>query len=175
MAPITDILDLGQLGLKPGGGIHVDLRVPVGDFVFSDQHYELAEDPAPVRVDVTRTTSGNVIRIRLENEIQGPCMRCYGDYALALEIDHSEVHEPHLDEDLSSEYVDGLDLDLAGLVRDAVGLALPTSISSPVDENGVCTECAGSAEQIAKLSDAPAEESTPQPDPRWAKLRELEL
>jgi uncharacterized metal-binding protein YceD (DUF177 family) len=102
-------------------------------------------------------------------------MRCFGDYSLPLAIDHSEVHEPLLEDDLASEYVDGQDLDLAGLVRDAIGLSLPTSISSPTDENGVCIYCQNSAEQLAKLSDSVEGSEEPQLDARWAKLRELEL
>lgn len=175
MALSADIVDLGQLGVKPGGGLRFDAAVRVGDFVFGEQHYSLADDPVPVTVDVSRTSSGYVIRLRLTDSLAGPCMRCYGDYSLPLSVDHSEVHEPHLDEDLASEYVDGNELDLAGLTRDAIGLTLPTSISSPVDENGICTECENSREQLAKLADAPAESDEPALDPRWAKLRELEL
>ncbi|MGH2907593.1 MAG: YceD family protein [Solirubrobacterales bacterium] len=173
MPPVSNTVDLGELGLKPGGGIRFDAAVPVGDFVFGEQRYKLAEDPALVMVDVSRTTSGYVIRLRGEHDLEGPCMRCYGDYSLAVKIDHSEVHEPHLDRELASEYVDAKnELDLAGLTRDAIGLMLPTSISSPVDENGLCTECENSKQQLSHLS---AGEEEPQLDPRWAKLRELEL
>lgn len=175
MARLTDILDLGQLGLKPGGGIRLDVDVPVGDFVFGEQKYVLADDPVPVTVDVSRTSSGNVIRVRLTDNLEGPCMRCYGDYSMPLAIDHSEVHEPLLEAELASDYVEGQELDLGALVRDAIGLSLPTSISSPVDDNGVCIYCQNSEEQLAKLTDSAAEAEEPQLDPRWAKLRELEL
>jgi uncharacterized metal-binding protein YceD (DUF177 family) len=174
MAPLTDIVDLGQLGLKPGGGIRFEAAVPVGDFKFSDQRYKLADDPVPVTVDVTRTSSGNVIRVRLTDSLEGPCMRCYGAYSMPLSIDQSEVHEPALDEELASDYVQGNELDLAQMVRDAISLALPTSISSPVDENGICIYCESPAEQLAKARDSDADEGQ-ELDPRWAKLRELEL
>jgi uncharacterized metal-binding protein YceD (DUF177 family) len=177
MPALTDIVDLGKLGLAPGGAKHLDLRVAVGKFVFGDQDYLLGEDPAPVGVDITRTISGNVIRVRLETTINGPCMRCFGDLSLPIEVDHSEVHEPRIEPELASEYVDGLELDLAGLVRDATALALPATIASPVDESGVCTQCERSAERLAKLvEDGPGDGGeSAQPDPRWAKLRELEL
>lgn len=175
MAPLTDIVDLGQLGLKPGGGIRFEAAVPVGDFTFGEQRYVLSEDPAIVTLDISRTSSGNVIRVRLTDTLEGPCMRCYGDYSLPLAIDHSEVHEPLLEDDLASEYVEGQELNLSALVRDAIGLSLPTSISSPTDENGVCIDCKNSAEQLAKLRDSEDAEDEPQLDPRWAKLRELEL
>jgi uncharacterized metal-binding protein YceD (DUF177 family) len=176
MALVSDIVDLSQLGLKHGGGIGFEARVHVGDFVFSEQHYKLAEDPALVDVYISRTTSGNVIRLRYEGALEGPCMRCYGDYSMPVRVDTTEIHEPLLDEEAASEYVDGHELDLAGLVRDSIGLTLPTSISSPVDENGVCTDCENSAEQLAKLKDSEEDGGEDaQLDPRWAKLRELEL
>jgi uncharacterized metal-binding protein YceD (DUF177 family) len=174
MPPVSNTLDLGELGLKPGGGIRFDAAVPVGDFVFGAQRYALAEDPCLVHVDVSRTSSGYVIRLRGEHDLEGPCMRCYGDFSLKVLIDHSEVHEPHLDEELASEYVKGNELNLEALVRDAIGLMLPTSISSPVDENGVCIDCTESAAQLAHLTDAESD-AEPELDPRWAKLRELEL
>jgi uncharacterized protein len=175
MPAVTDIVDLGQLGLKPGGGARFDALVRVGPFTFGEQRYALARDPAPVTVDVTRTTGGNVIRVRLEASLEGPCMRCFGDYSLALAIDHSEVHEPALDPELASGYVEGQELDLARLVRDAVGLSLPASIASPAGADGVCLECEGAAERLALLRDSDDTEAAAQPDPRWAKLRELEL
>jgi uncharacterized protein len=175
MPPLSDIIDLGDLGLKPGGGIRFDALVPVGDFVFGGQKYTLTEDPATVTIDVSRTSSGYVIRLRAEDSLEGPCMRCYGDYKMPLTIDHSEVHEPHLDSDLASEYIKGNDVDLSWLVHDAIGLALPTSISSPVDDDGFCTECTDSRERLAHLVAEEPEEQEKEPDPRWAKLRELEL
>lgn len=175
MPPFTDIVDLGKLGLKPGGAVTFDVLVPVGPFIFGEQRYELSRDPVPVTLYVTRTTGGNVIRARLADKLEGPCMRCYGDYALPLKIDHSEVHEPSLGPDTASEYVQGQELDLAQLVRDAIGLSLPTSISSPVDENGVCIECKNSAQQLAHARDTQEAQAAPEPDPRWAKLREIEF
>ncbi|MBI2691859.1 MAG: DUF177 domain-containing protein [Solirubrobacterales bacterium] len=175
MTPVTDIVDLGQLGLKPGGGIRMECLVPVGEFVFGAQPYHMSKDPVAITLDISRTSSGYVFRVRTNNSLEGPCMRCFGDYSLPLSIDHSEVHEPHLDPELASDYVKEQDLDLSALVRDAVGLSLPVSISSPVDENGVCTECEQSVEQLAKLRDSEPQAEEPELDPRWAKLRELEL
>lgn len=172
MTPVTDIVELGQLGLKPGGSVRFNARVRVGDFVFADMHYRLAEDPAELEVAVDRTTTGHVIHLKLDAALEGPCMRCCADWSLPLQLEQTEVHEPTLDEELASEYVDGQELDLAGLVRDTIGLALPTTIASPVDERGICTECPGAAERLADLAD---EQAAAQPDPRWAKLRELDL
>ncbi|MBI5310801.1 MAG: DUF177 domain-containing protein [Actinobacteria bacterium] len=183
MPPLTDQLDLDRMGLKPGGGSRFEIAVRVGEFVFGHQHYSLADDPLPVLVDASRTTSGFVVRVRAKPQIEGPCMRCSDDFGLALKIDHSEVHEPALDGELASDYVEeGKLLNVAALVRDAVGLALPPSISGPLDEHGQCTACDRTHEQLLELGvageqDVAELEQREQhaPDPRWAKLRELEL
>lgn len=185
MPPVTDQLDLKRLGLKPGGGVRFKTAVRVGGFVFGAQCYQLAVDPLPVLVDASRTTSGFVIRLRAEPAIKGPCMRCSDDFSLSLAVDHSEVHEPALGAELASEYVSGNEMDLAALVRDAVGLALPPSISGRFDGGGRCRECGRSRDDMHKLGvfDEGEAEATVggidaierEPDPRWAKLRELEL
>ncbi|MFY9265434.1 MAG: YceD family protein [Solirubrobacterales bacterium] len=181
MPPITDQLDLGRLGLKAGGGTRFETAVRVGAFEFGEQRYALADDPVIVTVDVSRTTSGYVVRLRCTAEIEGPCMRCYDDFALVVPIDHSEIHEPHLDEDMASEYVDDGKLDVSGVLRDAIGLALPTSISGPIGSDGRCGACNRSEPElaalgiVAELKAVDRLEAESEPDPRWAKLRELDL
>ncbi|MBI4898012.1 MAG: DUF177 domain-containing protein [Actinobacteria bacterium] len=183
MPAITDQLDLDNLGLKPGGGMRFETAVRVGGYVFGAQRYELSAEPLPVLIDASRTSSGYVVRVRSKFAVKGPCMRCSDDFSLELKIDHSEVHEPSLDEELASDYVTGDDLDLAALVHDAVGLALPTSIAGELDGEGGCKSCGRTRQKLLELGvaaeddadldtvgDAPRE-----PDPRWAKLRELEL
>src|SRR5690242_17951721 len=103
MPPVSNTVDLGELGLKPGGGIRFEAAVPVGDFIYGAQNYVLAEDPALFTIDVSRTTHGFVIRVRGEHDLEGPCMRCFGDFSLPVKVDHSEVHEPFLDPELASE------------------------------------------------------------------------
>lgn len=183
MPPLTDQLDLEHLGLKPGGGKRFEIAVRVGDFVFGLQHYSLTLDPLPVLIDASRTSSGFVVRARAKPAVEGPCMRCSDDLALGLKIDHSEVHEPALDQDLASDYVQEEKLlNVADMVRDAIGLALPPSISGPLDEDGRCTSCDRTHEQLLQLGVAGEEDIEEleesiehEPDPRWAKLRELDL
>lgn len=183
MSPISDSLDLQHLGLKPGGGTRFETLVRIGGFVFGGQRYEPAPDPLPVLVDAGRTSSGFVVRVRAKPRIKGPCMRCSDDFALELKIDQSEVHEPTLGDEAASDYVTGHELDLASFVRDAIGLTLPSSISGPLGEDGGCAACGRSRRNLAEMGvldeSAAAEQGdddgSREPDPRWAKLRELEL
>jgi uncharacterized protein len=70
---------------------------------------------------------------------------------------------------MSSPYVDDEHLDLEAWTRDALSLALPTQIVCRPDCAGLCPRCG------ANLNDEPGHEHEPEPDPRWAKLRELKL
>jgi hypothetical protein len=53
--------------------------------------------------------------------------------------------------------------------RDALALALPTSIVCREDCAGLCSVCG------ENLNRAPGHEHEREPDPRWAALRELKL
>ena len=69
-----------------------------------------------------------------------------------------------------SPYMDDEDvIDLRAWARDALALALPTQILCKDDCLGLCPECG------ADLNADPAHEHDREPDPRWAKLSELEL
>ena len=61
-------------------------------------------------------------------------------------------------------------LDLSGWAHDAFALAVPAKILCREDCAGLCPICA------ADLNDPPADHGhEAEPDPRWAKLRELKL
>ncbi len=61
-------------------------------------------------------------------------------------------------------------LDLAAWARDAFALAAPAKVLCREDCAGLCPICA------ADLNEAgPEHQHESAPDPRWAKLRELEL
>jgi len=88
-----------------------------------------------------------------------------------VEIDAREVDQPEAqDEELRSPYVDGDELEVGRWAHDALALALPLQLLCRPDCSGLCPVCGVS------LNDAdPAEHQHEQgPDPRWAKLRELQ-
>jgi uncharacterized protein len=79
------------------------------------------------------------------------------------------VDQPSTDEEeLASPYVDGDELDVAAWAHDAIALALPQAILCREDCAGLCPECG------IPLNDIEGEHTHErEPDPRWAKLREL--
>jgi uncharacterized protein len=164
-------IDLARLALASGGGSRIDLAVDPGPLDLGGQRYAPAGRAVDARVDVSRTATGHVFRLRFATELNGPCMRCLEAARVPLEVDAREVHQPASgDEDMHSPYVAGDELDVASWAHDALALAVPVRLLCRPDCAGLCPVCGVS------LNDADPEQHRHEgaPDPRWAKLRELE-
>jgi DUF177 domain-containing protein len=170
MAQRTDIFDLGRLSLHSGEGRRIDTHVTVEPLSFGGQTYESGERDVPVRLDISRTMGGYALRLRFSVRLDGPCMRCLEPAERLIEVDAREVDQPGSgdDDELTSPYVHRDDLDLRAWSRDALALALPSQIVCREDCLGLCPVC---GENLNTASPDHAHE--PEPDPRWAQLREL--
>jgi len=99
-------------------------------------------------------------------------MRCLEGAAMETEVDAREVaHEDTDDEELRSPYVVDDELDLGRWAHDAAILALPTQLLCRADCAGLCPICGESLND----ADPEAHAHDTGPDPRWAKLSELNL
>jgi uncharacterized protein len=166
----TEIFDLGTLSLSSGEGRQLDLEVPVAGFEFGGQTYGVAGRRVHATLDAARTTQGYSLRLRYEAQLEGPCMRCLEEAARAVPVDAREVDQPGGGEELSSPYVEGDELDVRSWARDALALALPAQIVCREECLGLCGVC---GENLNEPS--PDHHHEPEPDPRWAVLRELEF
>ena len=165
----TDSFDLGRLQLTSGEGRRLDLEVHLGEFAFGEDTYEVAPDPVPVTLDVSRTTgNGYALRLRFGASLAGPCMRCLEGAAPSFAIDVREVDQPGGGEDLESPYIEDDVLDLHGWARDAFALELPVQVICSADCAGLCPECGENLNTAG-----PEHHHERAPDPRWAKLSEL--
>jgi len=171
VAQQADSFNLGSLRLNSGEGASAQLTVPVDPMEFGSQTYEVEHAAVDARLDVSRTTGqGNAMRLRYDVRLHGPCMRCLEDAGAEMHIDAREVDQPGAgDEDLSSPYLKEQELDVRAWARDALVLALPAQIVCGEECRGLCAICG------ANLNAEPAHEHEAEPDPRWAKLSELEL
>jgi uncharacterized protein len=171
MAAETHDFDLAGLRLSAGEGRRLELVVPIEPLTLGSESY--AADPSKVQVELTISRmlgGGYALRIRFSAGLSGPCMRCLKEAHPEVDVDAREVDRPGGGEELDSPYVRDETLDLAGWVRDAFALALPAKILCREDCAGLCPICA------VDLNDAgPEHHHEAAPDPRWAKLRELEL
>lgn len=171
-AAIADGFDLGRMALDAGEARRVDLAVRIGALAFADERYVVGPDPVAVRLDTARTTGrGWSLRLRLEARIAGPCMRCLRDAAPTFSVDAREIHQPGEGDELESPYVgDRGILDLRAWARDSLSLSVPAQVLCRVQCAGLCPTCGTDLETAG-----PDHGHEPEPDPRWAKLRELHL
>ena len=167
----ADLFDLGGLRLGSGEGRRLELDVVQDPLELAGTTYRVLPELAPVIVDVSRTTGGGyALRLRLTAALQGPCMRCLEGARPRFEVDAREVEMPGGGEELDSPYVQGELLDVRSWVHDAVALAAPDQVLCDEGCQGLCPVCA-----VPLASAGPQHRHDSEPDPRWAKLRELDL
>jgi uncharacterized protein len=167
----TDSFDLARLSLAVGQGRRLELHVVVDEFDLGGEHYGLASSPLPVTLDVSRMTgNGYSLRLRFHAALAGPCMRCLEPASPGFDIDAREVDQPGGGEELDSPYVSADSvLDLRSWANDALSLAMPAALLCREDCAGLCAVCG------ANLNEAHDHAHEAEPDPRWAKLKELKL
>ena len=171
MTAPTDVFDLASLHLASGEGRRLELEVAQDPLELGGNRYRPLPERLPVTVDVSRTTAnGYALRLRATATLQGPCMRCLEQAEPVVEVDAREVEVPGGGEELDSPYVQGQLLELRAWVHDAVALAAPDQLLCSPDCAGLCPICA-----VALASAGPEHHHERAPDPRWAKLRELDL
>jgi uncharacterized protein len=176
MPAVAHEFDLGALRLSSGEGRRLELAVPIEPILMGGESYvvQASGDAAreiPVALDASRMMGGGyALRLSFSAALSGPCVRCLKQAEPTFGVDAREVDRPGEGEELESPYVSEEKLDLAAWARDAFVLATPTKLLCREDCAGLCPICA------ADLNEAGPEHrhETP-PDPRWAKLRELEL
>ena len=167
----TDVFELERLQLRSGEGRRFELHVPAEDLSYGGQRYVVTPSPAPVVLDVSRTThNGYALRLRFTAHLTGPCMRCLEPADRSFDVDVREVNVPGGGDELTSPYVDeAADLDIRAWARDALALAVPDQITCREDCAGLCPVCG------ANLNEDPDHAHERPPDPRWAALRDLKL
>jgi uncharacterized protein len=164
-------IDLARLALSAGQGTRLELEVDPGTLELGGADYSFGHGPVPTRIDVSRTAAGYALRLRFAGELSGPCVRCLDPARIAIEVDAREVDQPATrDEELLSPYVSEGILDVTAWARDALALALPQQFLCRPDCAGLCPVCGESLND----ADPGAHDHPKDPDPRWAKLRELQ-
>jgi len=169
MAAYTTI-ELTRIAPNAGDGKRLELELEPAPVTLGADTYAL--DPATVlaRLEISRTATGHAIRLAFDGEVAGPCMRCLEEARIPVHVEAREVDQPRTDdEELRSPYVTEGELDLSGWAHDALVLSLPQQLLCRPDCLGLCPVCG------QPLNDAPegAHDHPSEPDPRWAKLREL--
>jgi uncharacterized protein len=163
------MLDVAALGLAPGDVRRVDVPIEMDPLRFGGETYDV--DAGDGTVELQATSGGLYLKLHLQAGVTGPCYRCLEDARADVTVDATEYQERGADpddEELSTEYLAGEELDVDRWARDALVLALPGKILCRPDCAGMCPRCGARLEPGVAHDCAPAET-----DPRWESLRQL--
>jgi uncharacterized protein len=159
---------LRQVKLRPGEQHRDELEVELSPLQFGGQRYVPVPEKVPAAFEITRANTGTVFTLAFTARLHGPCYRCLGDAVLEVPIHAREYQaESPEDEQMTTPYVVGFNLDVSAWGRDAVALALPDKILCRPDCAGLCGVCG------KNLNDEPHTHEEERGDPRWAALEAL--
>ena len=161
--------DLRRLRIRSGDQSRERFEIELEPLLLGGQAYEPQPNPAPAELTVTRASSGTVLELAFDVSLEGPCFRCLTDAELpvSLRLREYEATKPESDEERTEYLVDDR-LDLSAWAHDSIALALPDKILCRPDCAGLCPVCG------KDLNAEPHEHADERPDPRWAKLSELQ-
>ena len=165
------MIDLSQLRLEPGAERSVEVPVAVPKLELGGVEYAGPLSPPIARLDVTRTLSGLLLRLRLQTMISGPCHRGLEDASVPVAIDAREYQADHPEPGLEAEevcdYLQGEELDAGSWAADAIVLSMPHKILCKEDCQGLCPSCG------TDLNTSSCQCPPPEPDSRWGALQQL--
>jgi uncharacterized protein len=159
---------LRQVKLRPGEQYRDELEVELPAFAFGGQRYVPVPEKVPAAFEITRANTGTLFTLAFTARLFGPCYRCLGDAVLEVPISAREYQDENPeDEQMTTPYVVGNNLEVSQWARDAVALALPDKILCRPDCAGLCGVCG------KNLNDEPHVHEEEHGDPRWAALESL--
>ena len=173
------VFDTRTLSRQPGSARSENRVVPAP----ADLRVALACVPAGADVKLTvmleAVSEGVLVTADVAAPVTGECARCLEPTVSSVDVSFRELYEEsdarqaakdEDDDDSDRRFMDGQLIDLEPAFRDAVVLALPLAPLCRPDCEGLCAECG------LRLADAGAgHDHSGAPDPRWARLRELDM
>jgi uncharacterized protein len=166
------MIDLRSFELEPGSVRRQSATVHLEPMMLAGQRYEVRPEQLPVQLELQPGHGSLFMKLRFDATVHGPCMRCLEDADLEISVRAKEYHDHAAaargDEELSSEYLTDMQLDIEAWARDTLADWLPEKILCGPECAGLCALCGERLEP--GVHHACAE---PAPDTRWEKLREL--
>lgn len=169
------VFDTRTLGRLPGTA-RSEARI-----VSAPADLRVALASVPVGTDIKLTvmleavSGGVLVTVEAAVPVTGECARCLDPVTSSLDVAFRELYEPDQGllapgDDSDRRFLHGELVDLESAFRDAIVLALPLAPLCRADCEGLCVECG------VRLADAgPGHDHDGSLDPRWARLRQLDL
>ena len=166
------ILDIRALRIEPGSVRRVEVPITHEPLVLAGQTYQPVPAETTAEVELQPTNGSLYLKLWFTVALEGPCMRCLEPARLELELEASEYHDRAAaaegEDDLTSEYLEEDQLDVARWAHDTLVLEVPDRILCRPDCAGLCPHCG------ARLEDGDGHAcAEPQTDTRWEKLKDL--
>jgi uncharacterized protein len=165
------LLNLADLALRGGDRFERTYSLDMAPIVLGGADYTVLV-PGGTRLVVDRVTGGYLVTVSLDAKIYGPCARCLGEAALDVHAEQQEfapTAKEGWEETEESQFVKDLVVDVDGLAREALVLALPNQVVCSEECEGLCSICG------KDLNKGLCDCSEDQIDERWSKLKELHL
>lgn len=166
---------------NPGATRALSRAVPVEEF--GDDSWGAADgafrSDIDLELDLEAVVEGILVRGTIGADLQLPCSRCLVPQDVHVDSDVAELFvdpakredDGEDEDDPGYELIDGRTaIDLSVMVRDALLIDLPVRVLCREDCQGLCEVC-GADRNAGDCGHRPDEA----PDPRWAKLAELDL
>src|SRR5487761_867628 len=171
------VFDTRTLGRQPGSARSENRIEPAP----ADMRVALACIPAGADVKLTvlmeAVSEGVLVTADAAAPVTGECARCLEPLVSSIDVTFRELYEQEagrtpygLDDDSDRRFLAGDLLDLEPAFRDAVVLALPLAPLCRADCPGLCAECG-----VRLTGAGPGHDHGGATDPRWARLRQLDL
>jgi len=163
------LVNVAELLRRPASRLHVQERIPVEGVAVIDTRIP---DGTFVEVDLEleSMTDGIVATGHVRAPWEGECRRCLERAEGDLDVAVRELfQDPSRAVDEDAFALEGEQVDLVPLVRDALMLELPLAPVCRPDCAGLCPTCG------VDLNQEPEGHHHEQLDPRWAALGDLRL
>ncbi len=165
-------LDLRELALRPGERVEKVFHFDIAPVISGGVPFDVVVDEAGERVSVQRIAGGHLVGVRLEAKIYGPCARCLAEVVVPVSAVQEEFvprRPEEWDESEISPFIQDSVVDVDGLAREAVVLAMPSRVLCDDSCAGLCPICGN------LLASEKCECSPHTDDERWAPLADLTL
>lgn len=165
------MLDLRDLALRTGDRFESSFPLEVSPLVLGGVSYQVLV-PGNLSVTVERVAGGFLVDVELRARIYGPCARCLEEATVEVEAGQQEfvpTAEGGWQESALSAFVEDLMVDVDGIAREALVLALPGQVLCSDTCMGLCPQCG------RNLNQGTCECGEHAGDERWNKLRDFRL
>lgn len=160
------LINVAELLRRAGTEREIDLAVPLADLDLTDERFPSGGE-LDVALHLDSMTDGIVISGHVTVPWVGQCRRCLVDTSGRIDVDVHELYQPDPPSDPDAFPIEGEQIDLRPLVREAALIEAPATPLCRPDCAGLCPTC-GIDRNVATCSCEPVGS-----DDRWAALDQL--